>query len=61
MALWSGYIIGGILFNNKNAFPDEENRFNNSISYIFVAILLCFGTIGYSMALSTLFEEPAVA
>ena len=61
MALWSGCVIGGILFNNENAFPDEENRLNNSISYIFVAIVQCVGMIGYSMALSTLFDDTKVA
>ena len=39
----------------------EETRMANSIEYILVAIVLCIGMIGYSMALSTLFDDTKVA
>jgi hypothetical protein len=61
MAIWNGVVIGGILFNNKQAFVVEDTRFADSVKYIFVAILLSVGMIGYAMALSTLFYDTKVA
>ena len=61
LSLWSGVIVGGILFNNSIAFPDEDTRFNNSIGYMLAVILLCLGMIGFSMAFSTLFYDTKVA
>ena len=60
MSLWNGVIIGAIMFNNVNAFTIEDDRFKNSVTYIFIAIFLCVGMIGYSMALSTLFYDTKV-
>lgn len=61
LSLWSGIIVGGILFENETAFPIEDTRFSNSIGYMFAAILLCTGMIGYTMAFSTLFYDTKVA
>jgi len=58
--VWSGVVLGLMMWNNHEAWP-EENRWLTSLEFTIVMVLWGLANIGFTMCLSTLFENPKLA
>jgi hypothetical protein len=60
MVVWSGIILGLFMWDNHQVWP-EGGRWHASMEFMIVMVLWGLATIGFTMCLSTMFEDPKLA